>query len=765
MPKVLSVYLQLSEYPILARMIREQMREELFARGVMTREQFDQEVRAKAIASQEKEGLSDPFAQESPQEWADRVRIIRDHLTDFYFALNLSHERFDDIVRSTLSTRQPEDEIVLTFNPELAPWDMLFAQAEEYEKLPPEKKVRVAHHMQEIKIVLVRGMISDQINFVGVAGEHFDIFDLKEIRSRRIGRGKIGGKAAGMMLAYKILQEDAASDAVSISQHVAIPESYFLGADVFYEYMSHNHLFRFSDQKYKPREEIEADYPEIYRHFCRGEFPEYVVDALREVVDRVRPSPLIVRSSSLLEDSFGTSFAGKYDSFFCPNQSTPEENLRDLLDKIRRVYASILHADALFYRQQMGLVHYDERMAVLIQRVQGARYKDYYLPAVAGVAFGRNPFRWSRKIRREDGFLRLVWGLGTRAVDRVAEDYPRMVALSHPTLRPEVTAAEIKKYSQRFVDVINLADNQFETMTVTDVIGADYPGIDRLISVDEGDYLSTLTFRPAHLPPGKIVLTFDKLLKDQTFIDLMRAILQKLEAAYGRPVDVEFTVEILPGPPHFVIHLLQCRPLSRRESELVHALPQYVAAEDVIFTASRLIPDGIVQRIEYVIYVDPSQYAAIPDYATRHEIGRIVGRLNKVLEGHRFILIGPGRWGSSHIELGVKVSYADIYNTSMLIEVAFSGPRGTPELSYGTHFFQDLVEAHIYPLALFPEEEVFNAAFFAQSDNLLPALLPPDEQYAACVKVVDVPASSGGRMLEVVMNAEEDRALGYLRRY
>ena len=768
-PKVLAVYLKLSEYPILARQIRERMRQELFERGVITPEQFEEEVQRTAIRTQKQEGLSDPLFQESPEQWAERVRIVRDHLTDFYFALNLPHDLFEEIVRSILSARKPGEEIILTFNPELAPWRLLFAQAEEFEKLPPEKKAKVRHHLQEIYVVIIRGMISDQLGFVGVARNHFNIFDLREIYDRRFGRGKIGGKAAGMMLAYKILQREDPDDPLPIAEHVTIPDSHFIGADVFYDFLAHNELFRFSDQKYKAREEIEADYPEICRHFMNGQFPQEVLYRLAMLVEDMGNSPMIVRSSSLLEDNFGKSFAGKYDSFFCPNQGTPAENLEALLNAIRRVYASTLKPDALLYRRQVGLIDYDERMAVLIQRVAGSRYGRYFFPTVAGVAFSRNPFRWSRRIRREEGFLRMVCGLGTRAVERVANDYPRMVALSHPQLRPEITAAEIRKYSQHYMDVIDLQDNDFKTLPITDILGNDYPFLEWLISVDEGDYIRPLHFRSETVAPRQMVLTFDRLLRDKSFVSLMKAILQKLERAYARPVDIEFTVEIVPGypQPDFIINLLQCRPLSSREADLAYEIPQYIPAEDIIFTSTKLVPHGMVSRIEYVVYVDPSRYAQALDNATRYEIGHVIGRLNRELEGRRFILIGPGRWGSSNIDLGVKVSYADIYNTSMLIEVAFAGPEGTPEVSYGTHFFQDLVEANIYPLALYPDEEgtVFNRAFFESAPNMLTTFLPDAEPYADYVKVIDVRAVSGGRLLEVVMNAEQEKAVAYLRRY
>jgi hypothetical protein len=767
MPKVLAVYLKLTQYPILARQIREQMRRELFRRGIITPEEFQREVRARAIQTQEQEGLTDPPSQESPEEWTERVHVVRDHLTDFYFALNLHHDLFEDLVRAAIGARKPGEEIILTFNPELAPWDLLFAQADEYERLPAERKEKFRHHLQQIIVVLIRGMISDQLDFVGVAREQFDISDLRHIFRRRIGRGKIGGKAAGMTLAYKVLQSDDPDDPLPVSEHVAIPDSYFIGADVFYDFMAHNGLFRFSDQKYKSREEIEADYPEVRRHFCAGQFPEDVSESLGRLIHRLGTKPLIVRSSSLLEDNFGKSFAGKYDSFFCPNQGSPEENLKALMDAICQVYASTLQPDALLYRRQMGLVDYDERMAVLIQPLEGSQYKHYFFPAVAGVAFGRNPFRWNRQIRREDGFLRIVWGFGTRAVERVSNDYPRMIALSHPQLRPEVSADEIRKYSQHFVDLVNLEENRFETLPVSTVIGADYPSIEYLVSIDEGEYISPLQFRPPSLAPQRLVLTFERLLQDKPFVALMKAILQKLERAYGRPVDVEFTVEIIPERPSpcCIVHLLQCRPLSSREAETAYHIPKYIPADDVIFTSTRLVPDGIVSGIEYVVYVDPARYARIPDATTKHEVGRIIGRLNKRLEGRRYILIGPGRWGSSNLDLGVSVSYADIYNTSMLVEMAFAGRAGTPEVSYGTHFFQDLVETNIYPLPLYPDREdtVFNHAFFDATPNALAALLPGDAPHAHLVKVIDVAAATQGRRLEVVMNAEEEKALAYLR--
>ncbi len=196
--------------------------------------------------------------------------------------------------------------------------------------------------------------------------------------------------------------------------------------------------------------------------------------------------PIIVRSSSLLEDNFGFSFAGKYDSYFCPNQGTAEENLQYLLDAIRRIYASTLNPDAIFYRQKHGLIDYDERMGILLQEVRGET-RPLLLPhPFAGVGFSQNAYRWNEKIRREDGFLRLVWGMGTRAVDRLSSDYPRLIALSHPHLRPETRAQTIRQYSQHFVDVIDLQENLFTTLPVEDVLDKSFPQLSFIASIDKG---------------------------------------------------------------------------------------------------------------------------------------------------------------------------------------------------------------------------------------------------------------------------------------
>ncbi len=759
----IDIYIKLAQYPILADKIRGRMREELFTRGIVNEKDFEAEVREKAIESQKREGIYDPFNPEPASVWQKRKARIRDFHTDFYFANNLPTSVFEALIEEVLSGKPHDDSrIELSFNPELAPWAMLFQQGEIYEKMLPDNKGKSLHHLEEIKVVLIKAMLSDHLKFIGVAKRVLTIGDLRRIYNRRIGEGKIGGKAAGMVLAWRILKEHP-----ELKDKISIPESYFIGSEVTYDFRRFNNLDHIMNQKYRPLAEIREEHPRVLQAHMDGAFPAEIADQLREVLELMGKTPIIVRSSSLLEDNFGFSFAGKYDSFFCPNQGTPEENLAYLLNAIRRIYASTLNPDAILYRQKHGLIDYDERMGILLQEVRGIKYGRYYFPTLAGVGFSQNAYRWNEKIRREDGFLRLVWGMGTRAVDRVSSDYPRLIALSHPQLRPETRAQTIRQYSQHFIDVIDLEDNSFKTIPADEILSKRYPEVGRLAVIDRGDYLEPILSRAMIKSDDQLVLTFDGVTKDNKFVSLMRESLTYLEEMYEQPVDIEFTVEVVKNgtDADYKLHLLQCRPLSQREEAQQVEIPTDIAEEDVLFRTQRLVPDGQALGIRYAIFVDPIKYKQIPDPSVKFELGRAVSRLNQLLENESFILMGPGRWGSSNIELGVRVSYADIHNTRVLIEMGVADDGGTPELSYGTHFFQDLVEAgiHSLPLHLTPEiDHVFDWEFFRESPNIIEDISPQDAPLADYLRVIDIEANTG-RLLDILMDGLNDQAVGYLR--
>lgn len=763
--RVLNIYLTLAQYPVLSTRIRARMRRELFERGVMTSQDFEAEVREQAIRSQAREGLHDPFGQESSNVWDMRMTRIRDHLTDFHFAYNLPYELFEQILRDTLQERISNvDDLLLSFNPELAPQDMLFEQAFAIERLPEEEHARAEARLQEIKVVLIRTMISDQLAYIKIARQWFTVSDLYEIRQRKIGQGKIGGKAAGMLLAARILTEVANDD---IRTHLRIPESYFLGADVMYTFMTSNGLLHWGDQKYKTEAQIRADYPLIQNDFLKGEFPADILVEFRKLLARIGSSPVIVRSSSLLEDNFGTSFAGKYESVFCPNQGTPEENLRSFSQAIRTVYASALNPNALLYRRAKGLQDYDERMAILVQVVEGERLGKYYLPHGAGVGFSRNLYRWSPQIQRDSGFLRLVWGLGTRAVEQVGNDYPRLVALSHPLLRPESSPKEIRRYSQQFVDAIDMEANSVVTLPVHEVLNTRYPILRYLVHQDQGGYLTPLRSSIVEGSLKELVVTFDELLRRTQFADHMREMLEHLETNYQTPVDTEFTLRILDPlalRPEVEICLLQCRPQSQFQESKVE-IPKELPEADIVFSTRRMVPQGHVPNIHYVLFVSPEGYYALPTASARAELGRAISRLNSTWQRKSFICVGPGRWGTSNPDLGVHIGYSDIYNTKALIELAGKEiGSGAPEPSFGTHFFQDLVEARIYPLGIYLDDEdvVFNRAFFYNPPNRLAEFAPEDAVLSDCLRVIEVASFRPGHHLELVMDANKGRAVAYL---
>ncbi|RPI23742.1 MAG: hypothetical protein EHM70_22145 [Chloroflexota bacterium] len=762
--RALNIYLALAQYPILSTQIRARMRRELFNRGVITPQEFEAEVRDYAIRTQAREALHNPFAEEPSNVWELRLMRVRDHLTDFHFAYNLPYDLFEQIIRDSLTERGARaQDVLISFNPELAPQDMLFEQALSIEKMPPKERAQAEARLREIKVVLIRTLISDQLAYVNIAKDWFTISDLSEIRRRKIGEGKIGGKAAGMLLAARILS-DVADD--EVRSCLRIPISYFLGADLTYLFMTLNGLMRWADQKYKPEEQIRLDYPKIRNDFLSGSFPPDTIEKLQGVLDEVGDQPLIVRSSSLLEDNFGTSFAGKYESHFCPNQGTPEQNLNNLIHAIKRIYASSLNPDALLYRRSKGLQDYDERMAILIQVVQGERFGSYYMPHAAGVAFSRNLYRWSPQIRVEDGFLRLVWGLGTRAVDRVGNDYPRLVALSHPLLRPEASIKAIRRYSQQYVDLIDLDENVFKTMPVTSVLSPQYPVLRYLAQLDQGDYLTPIRSTLLGGSPRQLVLTFDELFRRTHLADILRRMLQVLEKNYRNPVDTEFTVHIGEGENGNVdlqVYLLQCRPQSHLKEIIVH-LPQTLYPDDIIFSTKRMVPQGTVTDIRYVVFVPPEGYYSLPTQAARAELGRAISRLNSAMSGTTFICVGPGRWGTTNPDLGVHIGYSDIYNTRALVELAGHGIGQAPEPSFGTHFFQDLVEANIFPLAVYLDDEdaVFNRAFFYNTPNRLAELAPHEANLSKTLRLIEVASYRPGHHLDLVMDDEQGRAIAFL---
>jgi len=763
----LRIYLALGQYPILSSRIRARMRRELFEKNVVLPQNFEAEVREAALRSQEREGLRNPFNDEPAELWDMRMSRIRDQLTDLNFSEHFTFEIFQLLVNEVLKERGISvNELLLSINPELAPMELVFEQAMSIERMPVGDRAKLSARLEESKVVLIRHIISDQLRYINIAKEWFTISDMVEVQRHKIGVGRIGGKAAGMLLAFRILNEIADS---ALKDCLTVPESFYIGSDEMYTYMSINNLVHWNDQKYKNEDQMRLEYPLIVADYVAGEFSPDIQEKLQALLINVGRKPLIIRSSSLLEDNFGTSFAGKYESIFLPNQASLAENLKALTQGIAKIYASIFDPYALLYRRGRGLQDYDERMAVLIQVVEGKPFGRYYFPDMAGVAFSRNLYRWAPQIRREDGFVRMVWGLGTRAVDRVGNDYPRLVALSHPLLRPSNDPKTMRRYSQQYIDLIDLEENKIKTLPIHEVLTTRYPALRYLAQLDEeGDFIS-LRSNLIEGDPNRLVLTFDDLLRRTPFAEYIRKMLHLLESSYHSPVDLEFAGSASidnTGKPVLQIALVQCRPQSHMTESAQVPLPESLDPERVVFLTRFVVPQGFIPRVDYVVFVPPEGYFCLQTEADRHELGQAIGRLNKALTGETFICVGPGRWGSSNTDLGVPIAYGDVYNTRALVELAGEGIGPAPEPSLGTHFFQDLLEAQIFPLAIYldDKETVFNQKFFFDTPNRLAERIMVDEKLLSTLRLIKVTDYAPDAFVQIVMNDEKSLAVAFFEK-
>jgi pyruvate,water dikinase len=631
---------------------------------------------------------------------------------------------------------------------------------ERFHHLGPGLEVSVSRE-RAFRVSLIRRLLSDHSAYINVAKEYLAVDDFYNLLRRVIhptgSHGKLGGKAAGLVLASEVLKK--ASDGSDLLASVKTPKTWYLTSDVILSFIDSNGLEEIVEIKYEDIGHVRQEYPYVVNVFKNSPLPAEIINGLSVALDELGDRPLIVRSSSLLEDRLGTSFAGKYKSLFLANQGTKPERLAAMVDAITEVFASTFGPDPIEYRAEHGLVDFHEEMGVLIQEVAGTKVGKYFFPAFSGVAFSNNEYRWSRRIRREDGLLRMVPGLGTRAVDRLSDDYPILLAPGQPALRPNVTIDEKIRYSPRMMDVINLESNAMETVEVRELLreyAAEYPLLRQLVSIAREDRLEEA--RPFAFDSSRdhLVMTFEGLITRTPVIEQLRTILETLQRELRMPVDIEFAHD---GQD---LYLLQCRPQSYGPMSQPALIPHTAPPDSILFTANRFVSNGIVSGITHVVYVDPQKYGDIADRAVLLTVGRVVSQLNTLLPKRQFILMGPGRWGSrGDIRLGVNVTYSDINNSAMLVEIARKKRDYVPEPSFGTHFFQDLVEASIRYLPLYPDEPgvLFNESFLSTAENILAELIPEFAPYADVIRVIDVPRSANGQTLQVLMNGETEEAV------
>ena len=615
-----------------------------------------------------------------------------------------------------------------------------------------------------LTVGLIKDFLSNKPEFINIAAQYINYSDFDDIINNIIypsdSHGRIGGKGTGLFLAKKILSKESGD--LPPLQSIKTPKTWYITTDTITEFLHYNDLEELNEQKYRRIQEIRLEYRNVIQLMKNSKLPPEIVNSLSVALDDFNDMPIIVRSSSVLEDQTGASFSGKYKSLFLANQGSKRERLSALQDAIIEVYASMFGPDPIQYRAERNLLDVTEEMGILIQQVVGTKVGKYFFPLFSGVAFSNNEYRWSPRIKREDGLIRMVPGLGTRAVDRLTDDFPILVSPQQPGIKVNIVPEEIKRYSPKKIDVINLENNSFETIEISKLLkeyGNQIENINKIVSIMEYDHIRKPNMFEIDFKKDDLVVTFDGIINDSPCIKQLNAALKTLKTKLGYPVDIEFASD---GKD---LYLLQCRPQSFREETAPAPIPQDILPKDIIFSANRYISNGLIQNISHIVYVDPDSYNELSELEDLKTVGKIISALNSFLPKRQFILIGPGRWGSrGDIKLGVSVTYSDINNTAALIEVARKKSGYIPELSFGTHFFQDLVEANIRVLPLYPDNDgiIFNERYLTKSANILKTIFPEYERFEDVVRVIDIPSTSDGYNLSICMNADLSKALAFL---
>ena len=506
-----------------------------------------------------------------------------------------------------------------------------------------------------VKKRLMHMLIGSDSRMFQLCDRYFTLKDILDIASREIGTGFIGGKSVGMLLARKILEIDGGD---LYTPYIEPHDSFYIGSDVFYTYIVQNGWWILRT-KQKTAEGYYKYAEELKEKLLHGFFPKDIQEHFVQMLEYFGQSPIIIRSSSLLEDNFGNAFAGKYESVFCVNQGTPQERYEAFEQAVRTVYASTMNVDALNYRMNRGLAPQDEQMAILVQRVSGDRHGDYFFPHVAGVGNSSNLYVWDESIDMNAGMLRLVFGLGTRAVDRTDGDYVKVVCLDNPLRIPPMSYEDQKKFSQLRLDVLSLTDNALESKDLDEAISLLIKADKRLFM--SPDYITEARMRELGYMDRKTpsILDFKKLFTDTNFTTIMREMLALLSKAYDYPVDIEFTGNFKKDNS-FKVNLLQCRPLQTKGLGKTVKIPELKDEKDCFFGSKGNFMGGSVRlSIDYIIFISANEYLKLNEQK-KYEVARHIGFINIEMKGKNAMLVGPGRWGSTTTSLGVPVHFTEI---------------------------------------------------------------------------------------------------------
>jgi len=600
-----------------------------------------------------------------------------------------------------------------------------------------------------LKVLLIECILSSRVEYIEKAQDYVDIDDLYHLLQKVIfspeSHGKLGGKSADLFLASQIVKKT--NGGTGSASPFRSPRTWYISSDMMLEFIHYNNMDEIIEQKYKDIERVRFEYQNVIDIFQQTVLPPDMVNGLSTVLEDLGTSPIIVRSSSLLEDRTGSAFVDKYKSVFLGNQGTREERLNDLMSAIAEVYASNFGPDPIEYRESRGLLEFSEQMGIMIQEVVGMRVGPYFLPAYSGVARSRNYLPRPSGIKGNGGIVLIIPGLGTRASDRTSQQHPLIVLPDQPSYRLDGLTKDGIRHAPKRVDAINLETNSLETVELDKLMrefGGSYPGEELVFSEDED---------------GNLAATFDGLISRSPFVSQIRNLLRTLEEKLGMPVEIEFASD---GRQ---LSILQCRRQSRGRALRPAPIPKDLTRDQLVFSANRYVSNGWVSNITHIIYVNPEAYTALEEPAHRKSVIQAVAQLNKLLPKRQFILICAGR-GNDDADSGdgMDVRPGDFSNAAVLVELLKPEGDCVSELAIGVRFLQDIGKADMSYLPVFPadEETFFNERFLRYSENILPELLPDHAFLADVIRVIDVPKAGNGKVMQVLMNAELGEAVGLL---
>jgi hypothetical protein len=510
----------------------------------------------------------------------------------------------------------------------------------------------------------------------------------------KMGGGSIGGKARGLAFVAATMLVDPELGKKFPGVEIRIPPSLVLATGIFEEFVERNRLGHFAHKQH--------DEAEVARRFVKGSFSKSMRERLKKFLAHVG-GPLAVRSSGLLADGYFTAYAGLYRTVMLPNDHpNPRVRLQQLTEAIKLVYASTYGAAPRAFAERVGHRLSDERMAVIIQKLAGRRYGDWFHPAVSGVAQSVNYYPFGR-MEAEHGVATIAAGFGLTVVQggKAWRFSPR-----NPEVQPQQTTAQsVLDCVQREFYSLHLPGSEGERVGQAVRLRplgeeADEEPFVRLASTwvpEEGRIRDTVDM------PGQRVMTFAPLLKYR-LVDLpgiLRELLGRGQWGMGCPVELEFSLDLAGADEPPVFHILQLRPMSARQEHRKVVIEQR-ELEAAVCTGSQALGNGIYEDIRDIIFVEPEEF----DPAKTREIAARIGEVNMRMsaEGRRYLIIGPGRWGSADPWLGIPVEWSQIAGVGAFVEARHE--RLVAEPSQGSHFFHNLTTMGIPYMSQAPGDRI-----------------------------------------------------------